>query len=135
MSIKKFEFNSNICNFEIISNDSIYDSKLSRLYILQPYFYLRRSLIFEIENFAIDGYKFSHISKMTLTFIANFNNITYEYYLKQPESVLGWRLIEKLVLNPQLIKAFDRTLRHPPIREYSNVDTLKNRDQFLELMM
>ena len=37
---------------------------------------------------------------MNFTFITNFNNITYEYYLKQPKSILEWRLIEKLSRNP-----------------------------------
>ena len=72
---------------------------------------------------------------MTLTFMTNFNNITYEYHLKEPKSLLEWRLSEKLTRNPQLIKAFDRTLSHPLIREYSNVDTLENQDQNMELMM
>ena len=72
---------------------------------------------------------------MTLTFITSFNNITYEYYLKQPKSMLEGRLIEKLARNPKLIKAIDRTLSHPLIREYSNVDTLENQDQNMELMM
>ena len=63
---------------------------------------------------------------MTLTFITNFNNIAYEYYLKQPKSMLEWRLIEKLARNPKLIKAFDRTLSHPVIREYSNVNAVEN---------
>ena len=72
---------------------------------------------------------------MILTLITNFINITYEYYLKQPKSVLEWRINEKLVKNPKLIKAFDSTLSHPLIREYSNVDPLEKQDQNLELMM
>ena len=77
----------------------------------------------------------SHKSEMTLTFITNFNNTTYEYYLKQPKSMLEWRLIEKLARNFYLKKTFDRTPSHPLIREYSNVDTLKNEDQNMELMI
>ena len=42
--------------------------------------------------------------------------------------MLEWRLIEKLARKLKLIKAFDRTLSHPPIREFSNVDTLENQD-------
>ena len=52
------------------------------------------------------GHKLSHSSKLILTFITNFNNITYEYYLKQPKSMLEWRLIEKSARYPKLIKAF-----------------------------
>ena len=59
---------------------------------------------------------------MTSISITNSNNITYEYYLKQPKTMLKWRLIEISARNPKLIKAFDRSLSHPPFREYSNVD-------------
>ena len=76
----------------------------------------------------MEGYKFSHISKMTSTFITNINNITDEYYLKQAKSMLEWRLIENLARKPQLIKAFDRILSHPLFREYSNVDPVENQD-------
>ena len=72
---------------------------------------------------------------MTLTFITYLLNITYEYYLKQPKSMLEWRLIEKLAKNPKLIKAFDRVLSHPLIREYSHVDTVEKEDQNMELIM
>ena len=88
-----------------------------------------------IEYFTIEWYNFSHISEITLTFITNFNNVTYEYYLKQPKSMLEARLIEKIVRKPKLTKPFDRTLSHPLIRKYSNVDPLESQDQNMELMM
>ena len=72
---------------------------------------------------------------MTLTLLTNSKNLTYEYYLKQPKSILQRRLTEKLVRNPKLIKALDRTLSNPLIREYSNVDPLEDQDQKKELMM
>ena len=68
----------------------------------------------KIEYFTIEGHKFSKISEMTLTFISNFNNITYELYVRQTKSMLEWRLLEKLARNPKPKKAFDRTLSHPP---------------------
>ena len=49
--------------------------------------------------------------------------------------MLEWRLIEKLARNPMLLKAFGRTLSHPLIQEYSNVDPVENQDQNMELMM
>ena len=96
------------------------------MYNLQPYYYLRRSLICKIEFLTLEGHMFSHISEMTLTFIANLNNITYEYHLKQPKSLLEWRLFEKIAGNPKFRKAFDITLSHPLIGKYSNVDLLEN---------
>ena len=61
---------------------------------------------------------------MSFTFITNLNNIKNEYYLKQPKTMLQWRLIEKLARNSKPTNAFDR-----------NVDTLENQDQNMELMM
>ena len=96
---------------------------------------MRKNLISKLEYLTTEGHKFSHISEMTLIFITNLNNITYEHYLKQQKSMLEWRLIEKLVTNPKLIKALDRTLSRPLIRDNCNVDTLENEDQKMELMM
>ena len=70
---------------------------------------------------------FFRYQKKTFTFITNFNNTTYEYYLKQPNwMMLEWRIIENLARNSKLIKAFDRILSHPLIRKYSNVNPLAN---------
>ena len=63
---------------------------------------------------------------MTLTFVTNLDIKTYEYYLKQPKSMLEWRLIQKLKRNPKLIKAFDRTLSPPLFRDCSNIDPQEN---------
>ena len=105
------------------------------MYNSHRHYYLRQYLVTKIDYFLRYGHKFSHISKMTLTFLTNFKNITYEYFLKQPKSMIEWRLIEKLGRNPKLIKAIDRTLSNPLIREYSNVDTVENQDQKMELMI
>ena len=42
------------------------------------------------------GHRFSQISEMHFAFITKFNNMTYENYLKHSESMLGWKLIEKI---------------------------------------
>ena len=77
--IKKFEILIFLCNFEIKFKDITFDFKISRMYNLHPYYYLRKNLISKIDYFTIEGHKFSHITKMTLTFIANSNNMTYAY--------------------------------------------------------
>ena len=63
---------------------------------------------------------------MNFTFITIFKKITYKYYLKTAKSRLEWRLTEKLSRNPEFIKAFDRTLSHPLIRESSFIDHVEN---------
>ena len=69
----------------------------------------------------IEGQKFSNFSERSFTFITNFNNMTYEFYLKQSKLMLERRLIQKLTRNPNLTHAFDITLSDPLIREVSNV--------------
>ena len=65
-----------ICKFENIFNDLTYDFKISRMYNSHPYYYLRNTLISKIDYFTIEAHNFSHISKMTLTFITNNNIVT-----------------------------------------------------------
>ena len=122
---KKLGFYLILCKFELIFNDLTYDFKLSRKYNLQPFYYLRKNLMSKSEHFTIEGHKFPHIPELTLTLITNSNNITYEYYLKQTKSMLEWRVNEKVARNPMLIYSFDRTVSHPLVGEYSNVDPLE----------
>ena len=63
---------------------------------------------------------------MNFTFITDHRNMTYENYLKQPKSMLEWRLIQKLARNSEP-KAFDLSY-HPLIRNYYN----EREDQDLE---
>ena len=56
---------------------------------------------------------------MTSTFITNFNNITYEYYIKLPEPMLEWRLYEKLA-------GKDRIISHPTIFSQRSNRKLRN---------
>ena len=87
----------------------------------RPGWFLRRFLISKIEYLENDGYKFSHISEMNIIFITDFRNMTYEYYLTIPKSMLEWTLIKKLATNPKLIKAFNINTYHPLIRKYSHI--------------
>ena len=87
------------------------------MYNVIPHHYLRKYLITKTEQLAIYGHNFSHISEMSFTFIANLKNMTYDYYLKQRESMLEWKLFQKLVRYPGLINAFNLNHSHPLIRE------------------
>ena len=131
---KKIGFDLSICKFELKFDDLTYDFKL-RIHNIQPYYYLRKNLMSKIDCFTVEFQKFSLISEMNLTFITNSNNIPYENYLKQSKSMLEWRLSEQLAKIPKLIKGFDRIPSHPPIGECSNLDTLEDQDQNMELMM
>ena len=58
------------------------------------YYSPRRYLITKIECFTRLGYRFSHISETTITFVTKFNNMAFKNYLKRPKSIAEWKLIE-----------------------------------------
>ena len=49
---------------------------------------------------------FSQLSELGITFVSTSKNMTCEYYLNQPKSMLEWKLIEKLIKNPRLKHEF-----------------------------
>ena len=88
------------------------------MYNIHCRYYSRQYFITKIEYFARRGYNFSHISEMNVIFITDHRIITYEFYLRQPKSMLEWKLIEKLARNPNLKKLFNGSYSHPLVREY-----------------
>ena len=116
---KKFVPYLIICKCKLISNDLTYNFKFKRMYNINRFYFSRRYLITKIECFTRQGHIFSHISEMSFSFITKFNNMTYKYYLKQPKSMLEWRLIEKLARNRNLISSLNRFHIHPLIQKYS----------------
>ena len=119
---KKFVFYIIICKWKLHFSDTIINIKSDRLYNIHPDGWnLRRPLISKIENLENDGHKFSHISEMNIVFISHQRNITYEYYLRIPKSMLEWTLIKKLASNPKLIKAFNINTYHPLIQKYRHI--------------
>ena len=111
-------------------SNTIINVKSDRIYnILRKHtsWNLRTNLISKIEYFESIGYKFSHISEMNIVFITDLRNLTYEHYLKIPNSMLQWTINKKLANNPQLIKAFNINTKHPLIRKNRHIfDNLEN---------
>ena len=66
-------------------------------------------------------HRFSHFSAMSFAFITKFNNMTYEYYLKQPKSMLEWKIIEEVARNLRLMFEIDRTIYHPLTHAYGPI--------------
>ena len=119
---KKFELYIIICKWNLHFSDTIINVKSDRLYnIYIPRRKLRPYLISKIEDFESVDRKFSYISEMNIAFISNLRNITYDYYLQIPKSMLEWTMIKKLATNPQLIKAFNINTFHPLIRKYRHI--------------
>ena len=113
-----------ICECKLIFNDLTLNFKFKKMYNVNRYYSLRPYLITKIEYFTRQGYKFSHISEMKITFITNFKNMTFKYFLSQLKSMLEWKLIEKLAKNPMLMSEVDRTIYHPLTHAYSPIQDL-----------
>ena len=81
---------------------------------------IKRFLLAKVDNFERKGYKISHISEMKITFTTHRRNMTFEYCLRQPKSMLEWSLNKKLSINPEPIKVLGNSSR-PLIRKYINL--------------
>ena len=57
---------------------------------------------------------------MSLTIIAHQRNLTYEYYLTQPTSMLEWNMNALLAKIPKLIETFGNS-SHPFIRKNQHI--------------
>ena len=119
---KKFQFYLIFCKWKLHFSDTIIDIKSKRLYnLFPPSWNLRTFLLSKIEILENYDCRFSHISDMEIVFISIFRNMTYEYYLKMPKSMLEWSLIKKLAINPNLIKAFNINMNLPLITKYRHI--------------
>ena len=85
-------------------NNNIICVKSELKYIIQRFWDLRIYLISKIDDFERQGYKFSPICEMKVTFISDIRKMTFEHYLNQPKSMIEWKLNGKLSRNPELIK-------------------------------
>ena len=62
---------------------------------------------------------FSQRLKIRISFASLSENMTFEYCLTQPKSMLEWKLLAKLDKNPEIVCLFDyRQSSHTLIREY-----------------
>ena len=82
---------------------------------------MKRYFLNHIEDFINKGYIFSHIGEMNILIVNDRMFMTYDFYLKQPKSMLEWRLNEKLARNPNLINSLNRFHIHPLIQKYSYI--------------
>ena len=92
---KKFDFFTIRCGFKLVFDKTIYCVK-SNSNSIRYHWDLRPFLLAKISDHEQRRYKFSHISEMKITFITLRIYMTYEYYLKQPKSMLQWNLIKKI---------------------------------------
>ena len=80
----------------------------------------RNLLLSKINYFERYDHKFSHISEMNITFIANWRKLTYEYYLSLPKPKIEWKMNAILHKKPQLVTLLDDII-HPLITKYARI--------------
>ena len=110
---KKFEFYMVICKWKIHFSNIVVTVKSNPCHR----FNLREFSLSKIKYYERRQHTFSHISEMNILFISDLRNMTYEHYLKQPKSMLEWRLNIILAKNPELVKILGN-ISHPLIRKH-----------------
>ena len=109
-----------ICKWKLHFLDIVMNVESPTCYSIYKFYYFRDFLLSKNKYFESNGYKFSHISEMNITFIADLTNTTYNHYLKISKPMIEWTIITNLAKNLQLIKAFDRNTSRPLIRKCSH---------------
>ena len=87
---KKFEFYTIICKWILHFSNNIIIVKADLRTYTSIGRSLRNFLLSKVQYFENYDHKFSHISEMSITFMADWKRMTYEYYLSLPKSMLEW---------------------------------------------
>ena len=67
------------------------------------------------------GYIFYKINQKTINIIIDRCDMTYDYYMNLPMSMVERQIIFNIAKNPHLINTLDRTKNHPLMRKYSHI--------------
>ena len=118
---KKYKLFLIKCDFEIVFTDNFLFHIETDFYSNRDPFNLKRYLLYDIEDFINKGHTFSHIDEMNILIVNDRMFMTYDFYLKQPKSMLERKLNVKLARNPNLINSLNRFHIHPLIRKYSYI--------------
>ena len=113
---KRFGFFIIICEWKL-DFDNIICVVSERKYNIHNFWDVRRYFISKTDNSERQGYIFSLICVMKITFLTDRRNVTFKHYLDQPKCMIDWRLYEELSRHSQLIKTL-RDMSHPLIRKY-----------------
>ena len=100
---KKFGLSLILCKWNLQVSDIIINVKSDRLFNILRGWNLRSFLLSKIKYFERYGHKFSHVSKVYITFITDLRNMTYEHSLNQSKPMVERRLNEKVSKNPEFV--------------------------------
>ena len=104
---KRFEVYELLCEWELVFTNTTVRAKSKNLrnnWIPEG---LIGYLAGKIEYFRRQGFLFSRLSEMSITFTAKFSILTYEHYLEQRKCMLEWKLNEKLYRKWELVRRLD----------------------------
>ena len=115
---KKFDFYYINCEFDIVT-DNIYTTKIEiNFHYNTDYINIKSYLFFYTES---KGTKFFIIKQMIINTISCLSDMKYEYYMKNPMSMLERRINFIINKNPELVNALYRNKNHPLIRKYNHI--------------
>ena len=115
---KKFDFYYINCEFEIVT-DNNYTTKIESIFHYNTdYINIKSYLLFYIQS---KGIKFFNINRLIINTISCLCNMNYDYYIKNPMSMLERRINFIINKNPELINALCRNKNHPLIKKYNHI--------------
>ena len=85
---------------------------------------IKRNSLYNIYSFKPRIYKPSNVCNIKHMILKTINdrcNMTYEYYMNLPMSMVERRININIAKNPSLINRFDRNKNHPLVRKYSHI--------------
>ena len=77
------------------------------------------TLRYSINCYESMGYKFYKFNQMTINLINDRCNLTYDFYMNLPMSMVERQINFNIAKNPHLINTLDRTKNHPLLRNFS----------------
>ena len=118
---KKFDFYYIDCEIEILFENNYRANIEINHHYNTDYINIKSYLLFYIDSCVVNGYKFKNINHMIIKTISCICNMSYNYYINQPMSMLERRINFIIARNPRLINSLDRNKNHPLIRKYSHI--------------
>ena len=118
---KKFNFYLISCKLVIEFDNNFSENIETNYFYNKDIIGIKRNLLYNNYNFIPRIYKPSNIKHTTLKTINDRCNMTYEYYMNLPMSMVERRINFIIAKNPELINKFDRNKNHPLIRKYSHI--------------
>ena len=91
---------------------------------------IKRKLLYNIYHFIPRIYKLNNVCNIKHMILKTINdrcNMTYEYYMNLPMSMVERRININIAKNPSLKNSFDRNKNHCLVREYSHTILISNK--------